>query len=153
MLVWFFLLPVMCGEEERESFQLSFLPKELLLMESWMELMRESSSVRAKTNTSSFSLSLTHTHRGGLVHSWAWGGRRLNHKMLSSYCRISERIIDSKTGKHAEDLIDSHPSHIVSVPARWGSTRIIKTFLCRQIVAIKIWILNENNNLAHIMII
>lgn len=50
-------IPVMCGEEERESFQLSFLPKELLLMESWIEMMGRSSSVRTKH---------THINRGGL---------------------------------------------------------------------------------------
>lgn len=43
-------LPVMCGEEEQASVQLSFLPRELLLMESWTEVQRQSSSIRRRTS-------------------------------------------------------------------------------------------------------
>jgi len=46
-------IPVIFGEEVQESFQLSFLPKELLLMQSWVEL---------NTHTHTHTHAHTHTH-------------------------------------------------------------------------------------------
>lgn len=62
-------IPEMCGEDERESFQPSFLPKELLLIESWTNRMRQSCRVSFKNKQiwSSTKLNVTqqkcsHTH-------------------------------------------------------------------------------------------
>lgn len=56
-------IPVICGEGEQESFQRSFLPKELLLMESWIELVKQNRNVRAKTNRQLGYHTHKHTHR------------------------------------------------------------------------------------------